>query len=69
MKIENVFPGERGEKEIAHRKNKQHLKWFDLHRISIVRGRLSSPEYGGSFSVEFLQIQTGLKSLSAIIIN
>lgn len=55
-------------KQTVSRSNKQ-LKWFDLHRISFVRGRLSSPKYDRSFCVEFLQIQTGLKSLSTIIIN
>lgn len=49
----------------------KHLKGFDLQRIRIVRGRLSLWKYGRSFSVFvlFLQIETGLKSLSTIIIN
>lgn len=53
-------------KEIAllEKKNK-HLKRFDLHRISKLSGDVC--HHQNIFL--FLQIQTGLKSLSAISIN
>lgn len=72
--MKTCFQGNEEEKLPAE--NKQRLKWFDLLRISIVRGRVSSQKHSPSFSPDlsflfffFLQTQTVLKSLFTIIIN
>lgn len=42
-RLKTCFPGNKEKKLPVENK---HLKWFNLHRINIVRGRLSSLKYG-----------------------
>lgn len=51
QKIEDMSPGDMRGKKLPT-ENKQRLKLFDFHRISIVMRHLSSLKYGRSFSVE-----------------